>query len=170
MEADPMWGALAFNLSGTWLDTFIVQGSAAGQGADYAGTIGTASPVNIGLNTDDAFPKVKAQLGTTWDVPLLNFSLGTRISYIGAMKNALSLVGWSGYPYGIGKVTGVPATFYIDVFGNYAITDYLVLRAGVNNVLDQQPRQYNPSQQDGTDPALYDIIGRRFFVGVTAKL
>jgi len=169
MDADPTWGGLAFNMSGTWLDTFTVQGSASGKGADFAGTIGSASPVNIGLNTDDAFPKLKSQLTATWDVPALNLALGTQITYIGAMHNALSLVGWTGFPYGVGKVTGVPATFYVDVFGHYDITDYLVLRAGVNNVLDQQPRLYNPSQQDGTDPALYDIIGRRYFVGVTAK-
>jgi outer membrane receptor protein involved in Fe transport len=170
MGADPMWGdALTFNLSGTWLDTFIVQGSAAGKGADYAGTIGTASPVNIGLNTDDAFPKFKSQLTATWDLPQLNLELGTRIVYIDAMQNALSLVGWSGFPYGIGKVTGVPATFYVDLFGHYDITENIVMRAGVNNVLDQQPRLYNPSQQVSTDPALYDVIGRRYFIGVTAK-
>ncbi len=170
LEADPMWGAMAFNLSGAWLDTFIVQGSAAGRGANYAGTIGTASPVNVGLATDDSFPKLKSQLNMTWEVPQLDFSLGTRVTYIGAMRHALSLVGWSGFPYGIGKVTGVPATFYVDVFGSYNLTDYLALRAGVNNVLDQQPRHYNPDQQIGTDPALYDIIGRRFFIGATAKL
>ena len=39
----------------------------------------------------------------------------------------------------------------------------------VNNLLDQQPRIYNPSQQDGTDPATYDIVGRAYFAGVTVK-
>jgi outer membrane receptor protein involved in Fe transport len=166
IQADPMFGKLSFNFSGTYLDTYVVQGSRGGLGTDYAGTIGSTSP--IGTDTDAAFPRVKGQLTATLGL-FSQASLSVRLSYIDAMKSSLAPVGWTGLNFGIGKVTGVPATTYVDLYGSWQVTDYLTLRAGVNNVADLQPRQYNPSQQDGTDAATYDIIGRRFFVGVGAK-
>jgi len=164
--ADPMWGSLNFNFSGTYLLSYVVQGSATGLGVNYAGTIGATSP--IGLNTDSAYPTTKFQLTTTWKL-LDKLSLSARLNYLDAMKSSLSVVGWTGLNFGVGKVGGTSATTYVDLFGSYALTDYLTLRAGVNNLADLQPRQYNPSQQDGTDPASYDILGRRFFLGVSAK-
>ncbi len=165
VDADPFWGDLLFNFQGTYLNSFVVQGTANGAAVDYAGTIGAKSP--IGINTDGALPRYKATMTGTWNIG--DASLSFRLNYVDAMVNNLALVGWEGFPFGIGPVTGTSATTYVDVFGNYAITPNITVRAGINNVADLQPRQYNPSQQDGTDPATYDIVGRRFFVGATVK-
>ena len=165
VDADPMWGNLLIDVNGTWLDSYVIQGSPTGLGVDYAGTIGATSP--IGLNTDAALPRFKGQATMTWNIG--DGSLSARFNYVDGMKNSLSVVGWTGLNFGIGKVTGVPATVYVDLFGNYAVTSNITLRAGILNVADTQPRLYNPSQQDGTDPATYDIIGRRYFVGVGVK-
>jgi outer membrane receptor protein involved in Fe transport len=165
--ADPMWGSLNFNLNSTYLLNYTVQGSATGRSINYAGTIGATSP--IGGNTDGAYPTFKGSLTIGWNF-LDRASLSARLNYIDAMKSSLDLLGWTGKNLGVGPVTGTSATTYVDVFGSYALTDYLTLRAGINNVADLQPRQYNPSQQDGTDPATYDIYGRRFFVGLNMKL
>ena len=43
--------------------------------------------------------------------------------------------------------TGVPATWYYDLIGRYEITGNLTIRAGVNNLSDQQPRLYSPNVQ-----------------------
>jgi len=39
----------------------------------------------------------------------------------------------------------------------------------VNNVGDQQPRVWDPGVQANTDPSTYDVLGRRYFVGLTAR-
>ncbi len=164
--ADPMWGSLGFNLNGTYMIDYSVLGTAGGKATNYAGTIGATSP--IGGDTDSAYPRLKGSLSVTWAF-LQKASLTARFDYIAGMQNELGKLGWNGKAFGIGTVTGTSATTYIDLFGSYALTDYLTFRAGINNVADLQPRQYNPSQQDGTDPATYDIIGRRFFAGVNLK-
>jgi outer membrane receptor protein involved in Fe transport len=65
--------------------------------------------------------------------------------------------------------TGVPQTWYLDLNGTYALTDFIELRGGINNVLDQEPRLYSPNVQANTDPSLYDVVGRSAFVGVKLK-
>ena len=44
------------------------------------------------------------------------------------------------------------------------------LDAGINNLSDQQPRLYSPNVQANTDPSLYDVLGRRYYVGVDYRL
>ncbi|HEY0104615.1 MAG TPA: TonB-dependent receptor [Rhizomicrobium sp.] len=167
VDADPEWGDLGFNFSGTYLNSYSILYNKTGHSIDFAGTIGATAPT--GVSTDSALPRYKGQLTVNWhffDVA----SLGVRFTYLDAMKNTLSTVGWTGLPFGIGAVKGTPATIYVDLFGDYAVTDNISLRGGVLNLADKQPPQYNPSEQDGTDPSQYDIIGRRFFVGVGVKL
>lgn len=164
--ADPMWGSLNLAFSGTYMLDYTVQGTVGGKSTNYAGTIGATSP--IGGDTDSAYPRLKGSLSVTWAF-LQKASLTARFDYISSMQNELGKLNWTGKAFGIGNVTGVPATTYIDLFGSYAITDYLTFRAGIDNVADLQPRQYNPSQQDGTDPATYDIIGRKYFAGLNLK-
>jgi outer membrane receptor protein involved in Fe transport len=41
----------------------------------------------------------------------------------------------------------------------------VTIRGGVNNVTDQLPRLYSPNVQSNTDPSMYDVLGRRYFVG-----
>ena len=99
--ANPMWGSLDFNFSGTYLLGYVVQGSAAGLGIDYAGTIGATSP--IGGDTDSAYPTMKFQLTTTWAF-LDRASISARVNYIDSMKSALDLVGWTGKNFDVGTV------------------------------------------------------------------
>jgi iron complex outermembrane receptor protein len=40
------------------------------------------------------------------------------------------------------------------------------LRAGVTNVLNQEPPIFPTYQQANTDPSVYDVLGRRYFVGL----
>jgi len=66
--------------------------------------------------------------------------------------------------------------FKLDAVNYYDITlgynfsgamDGLRLRGGVTNLTDEQPIIYPSNQQSNTDPAAYDILGRRYFVNVT---
>jgi outer membrane receptor protein involved in Fe transport len=67
------------------------------------------------------------------------------------------------------SVSGVTETYYHDLMGRYNLTENITLRAGVNNLGNQKPRLYVPNIQAGTDPSLYDVLGRRYFVSLTAR-
>jgi outer membrane receptor protein involved in Fe transport len=64
--------------------------------------------------------------------------------------------------------TGPGEVFYFD-FAAEANIDALTFRVGVNNAFDKQPPQYAPNVQSGTDPSLYDVIGRRAYVSARLK-
>ena len=65
--------------------------------------------------------------------------------------------------------SGVPAKDYFDANASWSVTDTVSLRAGVNNFTDEQPALFSPGVQAGTDPSTYDVLGRRYYVGLTAK-
>lgn len=59
---------------------------------------------------------------------------------------------------------------YYDVTVGYAFDEYvegLQFNAGVSNLTDEDPIIYPSSQQANTDPAAYDVLGRRYFVNLT---
>ena len=60
--------------------------------------------------------------------------------------------------------------YYVDLTGDYQVTDNVQLFAGVNNVFDKQPPVigFRAGGDSNTQMQLYDVLGRRFFVG--AKL
>ena len=45
----------------------------------------------------------------------------------------------------------------------------MTFRVEVNNAFDKQPPSYRPNVQSGTDPSLYDVIGRRGYVSARLK-
>ena len=58
---------------------------------------------------------------------------------------------------------------YFDLNGSWAVNDAISLRAGVNNVTDELAPVYAPSIASNTDPSSYDLLGRRYYVGLTAR-
>jgi iron complex outermembrane receptor protein len=68
----------------------------------------------------------------------------------------------------------VPSVFYLNLSGRYDIgaeSSRLKTQvyAGVENVLNKDPPP-DPSQHGGANPQYYDVLGRRFFVGVNMRL
>lgn len=55
------------------------------------------------------------------------------------------------------------AMTYHDIVGSYSVTDNLVLTAGINNLLDEDPPYFHSAFNANTEPGVYDVIGRRFF-------
>jgi outer membrane receptor protein involved in Fe transport len=92
----------------------------------------------------------------------LNVQLSSR--WIDKMVNAETVTGGSPVAN-----TGTAATWYHDLSARYAITQNISLRAGISNLADQQPRLYTPNIQANTDPSTFDVLGRRYFVGLTAR-
>ena len=124
---------------------------------DYSGTVGTFS-----ANLGQSFPKWKLNLGTQYS--LGRFAVDARARYIDGMTNRNSSI----FP-GETQFTGVGAVTYWDFGASYKILESTTFRLGVQNAFDKQPPTYSPNVQSGTDPQLYDVIGRRFLAQVTMK-
>ena len=60
-----------------------------------------------------------------------------------------------------------------DLFGSWNFNDHLQLRAGIENVFDQDPPIVGAAppavSAAGQTDSVYDTLGRRFFLGLTAK-
>ena len=147
VDAGP--GELDFRLLASWLEKFEMQTGALDPFNDFAGTIGS----NVGT----ARPDWRGSLVTTYNLENIQLQATTR--YIGSMSPAAAVTN----PDAV--ATGTDATWYLDLAGRYFVTDNITLRAGINNVANQQPRLYSPNVDAGTDPSLFDVLGRRFFVG-----
>lgn len=119
---------------------------------DYAGT--------IGQGTGTSAPEWKATFLTAYKWNNLSAAVTNR--YISAMDHALTVTG--------GSADGVDATWYTDVAADYKLPNNLKIRGGINNISNQSPRLYAPNVQANTDPSLYDVLGRSFFVGISWEM
>jgi outer membrane receptor protein involved in Fe transport len=142
--------ALSLNLLVNYLLEFRVE-ELPGVVLDYAGT---ASYFGQGLGT--SFPEWKGTLNAALN--LNPITLSTRVRYIDAMRNRASVQ----FP-GETSFTGPGSVWYFD-FAAEANIENMTFRIGVNNAFDRQPEEYAPNVQSGTDPSLYDVIGRRAYV------
>jgi iron complex outermembrane receptor protein len=65
------------------------------------------------------------------------------------------------------------AVSYFDLAATWNVTDYATLRAGVNNLTDEEP-EYVPQgvtarENGNTYPGIYDPLGQYLFVGATIQ-
>lgn len=150
------FGALNWNLVATWIESYKSGTTVTPNDPmyEYVGTIGSL--------TGSAVPEWKFTLNSTYTYDDLRLTLATR--YIQNMSHANRVTGGS-----VLTNTNVPETWYFDLNGSYNLTDYVTLRAGVNNLFDQEPRLYSPNVQANTDPSQYDVVGRSAFVGVNLR-
>jgi len=142
----PDWGTLNFNAVVSWLAEREDSVVAGGAFTDRKGTISD--------DFGNTFPEWKSLASVDWAKG--PFSATARWRRVGEMTI-------------YGSDEKLDATHYFDLMGSWAINDTVSLRAGVNNVGDQQPRVWDPGVQANTDPSTYDVLGRRYFVGLTAR-
>jgi iron complex outermembrane recepter protein len=122
---------------------------------DYVGTIGSTTGTSV--------PEWKSTLVTTWSIDAWQVAATAR--YIDSMDHANTVTGGSPLAN-----TSVKSTTYLDLSAKFDVTENFSVRASINNVTNQEPRLYTPSVQANTDPSLYDVLGRSFFVGVNFRL
>lgn len=125
---------------------------------DLAGTVSV-----FGAPLGGSQPRWKGVLDTTFALDK-NVALTSRIRYINKMVNRYSKI----YP-GETEFEGVPTVWYFDFGANFTFEEKFDLRLGVNNAFNKQPPEYSPNVQSGTDPSLYDVVGRRFYVQAGVK-
>lgn len=142
----PDWGTLGVNAVVGWLaereDSIVAGGSF----TDRKGTISD--------DFGNTFPEWKSLVSVNWAHG--PFTATARWRRVGEMT-----------VYGSDEV--LEPIHYFDLSGTWAVNDTVSLRAGVNNIADQEPRTWDPGVQANTDPSTYDILGRRYFVGLTAR-
>lgn len=107
-----------------------------------------------------ALPRWKAltTLGYRSDL----FGVGLRWRYQGAMDDVTAVTTPTN------PARGVPAYNLFDLFGNVRVNDSIELRAGVTNLFDRG-LPIVASSQNSTDVAVYDAVGRSYYVGLRAK-
>ncbi len=143
----PDWGSFALNVIGTKLLEWKRQDIPEGDFTDRKGTISNAFGLTL--------PEWKFLSGLNWSYD--SFTLGVRWRYIDSVENFNNR----------GQVLN--AVNYFDLNTSLKVSDSMTLRAGVNNLTDQQPPVYSPSIAANTDPSTYDLVGRRYFVSLTTR-
>ena len=122
---------------------------------DYTGvSVGGTSPGSV---PPRAAPRWRAL--TTFGIKNDTFGGGLRWRYQSGMDDVSSIL----TPNNAGA--GVPSYQLWDVFGSVKVSKTFELRAGANNLFDKS-LPFVASSQNGTDTALYDAIGRSYYVGL----
>lgn len=127
---------------------------------DYSGTV-----TFFGAGLGSSNPEDKINLSSVYTIG--DWAIDTRARWIAGMNNRAGAI----FP-GETSFTGTSSVTYFDLGVSWK-TEFLggetQLRVGVNNVGDEQPPEYAPNVQSGTESSLYDVIGRRFFGQVIVK-
>ncbi len=148
-------GMLSFNFVSSFVNEFAEQPSQGDEWIDYTGTIGD-DPAEV-------YPEVKSVLTTIWDIG--NFSTAVRLRYLDSMDHEESSLVGSTDPDECG-CSGVGSVTYVDLSASWQATDSLNVRLGIDNLTDEDPELYTPDQDSGTNPSVYDVVGRRYFVAL----
>ncbi|MDE2301256.1 MAG: TonB-dependent receptor [Sphingomonadales bacterium] len=151
-------GRFFFDSTVDWLDKYEVQLLPGAAFLNYTGiSNGTATPNSV---PPRATPVWKAL--TTFGYRSDTATLGLRWHYQAGMNDVSAVT----TPNNVS--VGVAAYATWDMFASYNVNKAFELRAGITNLFDRSI-PYVASSQFGTDPALYDVIGRAFYLGGKLK-
>jgi outer membrane receptor protein involved in Fe transport len=151
-------GRVYLNAAIGWLHKYQVQLLPGGPFLDYTGiSNGAGGPGSV---PPRATPRWKAL--TTLGYNTDRWNLGLRWRFQSAMADTTAVLTPAT------AQVGVPSYSLFDLFGAMKVGDHLQLRAGINNLFDKD-LPFVASSQNGTDVALYDPIGRAFYVGAGVR-
>jgi outer membrane receptor protein involved in Fe transport len=165
------WGNLGLNFQGSWLEKFVVEPVPGLGDYDCAGLFGpTCGATSIGVA-----PEWKHRLRGTWSTPW-NVDVAATWRHINKVDVEFS----SSNPLLAGAFNPVDAELaardYLDLAAMWAVTKNVTLWVGVNNVFDKDPPISNsttivgpPFGSGNTYPQMYDAMGRRIFISLSAK-
>ena len=138
-----------------WLNNYQIQLLPGAPTLDYTGvSVGGAGAGSI---PPRATPEWKALTTFAYRSDMASF--GLRWRYQSSLRDNSSVLTPAN------AQVGVPSYSLFDLFGSVEVTEDAELRAGVNNLFDKG-LPFVASSQNGTDTALYDPIGRSFYIGV----
>jgi outer membrane receptor protein involved in Fe transport len=140
-------GTLITNLTASYLNKFEIQQQPGSPFQDFTGTIAGA----------DTYAKWKYSGSLAYEWKQLQF--GVRWRHTSAFKDSSVVTNPAS------TIAGPDAVNYFDVYGRFGIGDHVEVRAGVTNVGDVDPKQVG-ALRGFTNPAVYDIIGRAYYLGL----
>jgi outer membrane receptor protein involved in Fe transport len=148
-------GAMRFNLVVSYVGEYAIQTLENAPFVNYVGTIGNAqiSPEVLSHPQWKTVTSVEYKRGPA--------TLTLRHRWIDDMINSTN-VGSTAPP-----APGVESRHYFDLTGRWVLNDDVEFRGGVNNIADEEPPVWTGF--GATDPAIYDLVGRRFYLGVNVK-
>ena len=160
------WGGLNMNFVGTYLQKFVAEPIPGTGSYDCKGLYGPTCGTPL--------PEWRHKARLTWNTPW-NLDLAATWRYM----SSVHVDATSSNPQLNGPVNNVDRTLgarnYFDLFAQYQLTKVFSVSGGVNNLLDKDPPIASstvagaPFGNGNTYPQVYDTLGRRLFVNVTAK-
>jgi len=150
-------GRVFFNSGIGYLHAYSVQTLPGTLFQDFSGTNTIAASYNLSAS----FPKWKTI--TTLGYGLRGATVSVRWRYQTAMKDVTAVT----TPANPGM--GVNAYSLFDVFGSCDINKQWQIRAGVTNAGNHGPMLVS-SSQTSTDPSVFDVVGRSYYMGVHVTL
>jgi iron complex outermembrane recepter protein len=118
----------------------------------------------ITVNLAEAFPENKARLALGYAFE--NYNVRWTMNYIDGMQVVNNDAERSDVT--VGLAPSVPTYVYHRLTGSWAVTDDLSFTLGIDNLTDKQPPIYTADNgagvQSNTDPSVYDVLGRRYFL------
>jgi iron complex outermembrane recepter protein len=145
-------GSLIFNLNVSYLDKYEISSLPGTPLLDFSDTIGNDALGGL------SHPTWKGTGTLTYANNA--FQVGVRARYIGGMDNSQNVNTAL-------TLEGVSSITYYDLFARADIGERWSVRAGVTNVADEEPPEWIGLGQ--TDRATYDVVGRSFYLGATAR-
>lgn len=148
-------GTVSLNLVVSRLLDYRIQNLEGAPFLDYAGTIGNAQIDSGAIG----FPKWKVAANLTYEYGPATATVSYR--WYDSMTHASDV--------GLANPTlpGVKDRQYVDLTGSWRVDQKTTLRAGVLNVFDTAPPVWTGA--GATDLALYDLLQRRYFVGLKRR-
>jgi iron complex outermembrane recepter protein len=153
-------GRLGVSLQSTHLNEFVVN---PGPGIPSYDCVGQYSS-SCGTPT----PAWRHHLRVSYKTPVQGLDMAVTYRYM----SAVDIFVLPGGTRATGLGTHFGAQGYVDLAGNYAITEKASIRGGINNILDRDPPISNNVGTTGngnTYPQTYDSLGRYMFLGVQYK-
>ncbi len=146
-------GTLDLGITGTWLENYETQSLPGAPFVQFEYKAGNSGTLGSGVGA--SFPEWKWLAKANYKMG--DWTFGARWQHIDEMTNRAN------------ANDKIPAIGYLDLLAKWDLSDNITLRANVNNVFDELPPTYSPAVQANTDPSLYDVLGRRYTIGLTAK-
>lgn len=161
------WGALNFQLVGTWLKEMVTEPQPGLGTYDCKGLFGPTC--------GQPAPTWRHNARMTWATPWYDAQVSLLWRYLGSVDLSSNtdnefLAGSDHYYVN----DHIGAYNYFDLSGSMTLTDNIQLRAGINNLLDKDPpvivsNVLSSFGNGNTFPGSYDPLGRQLFIGLTAK-
>jgi outer membrane receptor protein involved in Fe transport len=157
-------GSLGFSLIGTYLDEFVQEDYKGAGKYDCKGLFGSVCGAPL--------PEWRHKARITWMMPWnADVSVGWRYYDEVLNEGTDNSATLNGYVAPVDKK--LDAQNYIDLAASWTVFENYTLRAGINNVTDEDPpvtAQAGTAPGNGnTYPQVYDALGRYVFLGFTAK-